>query len=139
MKSSSRQLRSACYLAHATWFAFQIRLLSRHRDLEGTQTILACNSRRSFVQYVVDKISDLRHVRIRKTREEMIGKNLRATILVQESRGGLLHTSDQNRSGGSDNFSANIVAIGRLHERFDIANRTMPVFQVNHARNHVTV
>src|ERR1700674_387262 len=112
MKSSSRQLRSTCSLAHATWFAFQIRLLSRHRDLEGTQAVVASNSRRAVIQQVVNKISDFSYVRVRKTCEEMVGKNLRTAILAQESRGRFPETSDQDRSGGSHDLSANIVAVG---------------------------
>src|SRR5579862_5367889 len=109
---SSNRMRSARDLAHAAWFAFPIRILGRHRDLESAQAIFAGHSRRVLVQHVVHKIPELQDVCVRKTCEVMVSQRLRAAILSQKSRGRLLEASHQDRSGGAYDLGANIVAIG---------------------------
>jgi hypothetical protein len=62
----------------------QMRILSRHRDLERPQAVFARNSGWPVVPHALHKISDFGNVGVGKPCEEMVGKNLSAAVRGQE-------------------------------------------------------
>src|SRR4029077_2447598 len=91
------------------------------------------------VQNVVNKIPHFGDVGCLETGKEVIREKLCASILREKSYRRLLQASHEYGSLGPYDFSADVVAVNGLYERFDISNRTTLVFQVHDACHNVTV
>src|ERR1700732_5444889 len=101
--------------------------LSRHRDLQGAQTIFARNSGRPIVQHGLHKISDLGNIGVGESGEEVIGEGLNAATRGQKSCQCLLRASHKYRTLGSNNLGTNVITVDCLYARLDVADRTVLV------------
>src|SRR5713226_733896 len=69
----------------------------------------------------------------------MIGKSPRSSIRGQERGGCLMKASDQDGSPRSHDFCADIISVGGLYVRLNVANCPSLVPQVDHTCDHIVV